>query len=143
MRKTDSGSPDPPPGQPPSEEQGTLDEARDLFDRMSGEAVRQSEVERKEAKLRRPLARILLALTIAASLLAAATMFYGMYCFPDAPIRQRAGGYVGKGGSARTQADFELFLSWEKTMLTVFPLVFVFGFAFGITEVVQRRKDAV
>jgi hypothetical protein len=74
-----------------------------------------------------------LALTIIASLLAAATMFYGMYHFPDAPIRQTAGGYVGKGGRARTQQDFEAFLKWEKAMLIVFPSVFVFGFAFGIT----------
>ena len=88
------------------------------------------------------MTRILLGLTITASLIAAATMFYGIYYFPDAPIRQTAGGYVGKGGTARTQEDFEAFLRWEKAMLVVFPSVFVFGFAFGITDAMRKRKAA-
>lgn len=127
------------PAQATPEKQGTLDEARDLSERMVGEAVRHSQVETKEAKSRGPVARFLLALTILASLFATTTMFYGMYYFPDAPIRQTAEGYVGKGGTARTQEDFEAFLRWEKTMLIAFPSVFVFGFAFGITNVRQRR----
>lgn len=130
------------PAEAPPEKQGPLDGAGDLFERMAGEAARQFHVERKQAKSRRPLARLLLVLTIAASLLAAATMIYGMYYFPDAPIRQKAGAYVGKGGGPRTQEDFEAFLRWEKTMLVGFPLAFGFGFAFGITELIQRRKDA-
>jgi hypothetical protein len=133
-------TPDLPRAQAASEKQGSPGEARDLFERMAGEAVRQSEVERKEAKSRRPVTRILLALTIAASLLAAATMFYGIYYFPDAPIRQTSGGYAGKGGGRRTQGDFEAFLRWQKATLVVFPLVFGFGFAFGLTEVMQKRK---
>ena len=88
------------------------------------------------------MTRILLALTLVSSLIAAATMFYGIYYFPDAPIRQVAGGYVGKGGSARTQQDFDAFLVWKKVMLFVFPSVFVFGLAFGITDSRQRRRDA-
>ena len=142
MRKPDRGSSDLLPAQTPPEKQGTLEEARDLFERMADEAVRRSQVERKEAKSRGPVVRLLLALTIAASLLAAATLFYGMYYFPDAPIRQTAGGYAGKGGRARTQEEFEAFLRWEKALLVVFPSVFVFGVAFGITDLMQRRKVA-
>ena len=142
MGKSDRRRPDLLPGQAPPEQQGSLDEARDLFERMKGEAIRRSRVGRKEVKSRGPVTRILLALTIVASLLAAATMVYGIYHFPDAPIRQRAGAYVGKGGTARTQKDFEAFLNWEKTMLIVFPAVFVFGFGFGLADVMQRRKDA-
>jgi hypothetical protein len=130
------------PPQAPSEEHDRPDDARDLIERLAGEAARQSRVERKEAKSRDPVTRILLGLTIAASLIAAATMCYGIYYFPDAPIRQTAEGFVGKGGSARTGEDFEAFLRWKKVMLFVVPSVFVFGVAFGITEARQRRKDA-
>ena len=142
MRKADRGNPDLVSAQAPPEKPGPLDEARDLFEQMAGEAVRRAQVENKEARSRGPVTRILLAITMVASLLAAATMFYGMYYFPDAPIRQIAGKYVGKGGSPRTQEDFEAFLRWEKAMLVVFPSVFVFGLAFGLTDVMQRPKDA-
>ncbi len=140
MSKSEDGSSDASRSQAPGKEHGTFDEARDLFDRMAGEAARQSQAERKAAKARRPLGKILLAFTLASSLFAAATMFYGMYYFPDAPIRQKAEGYVGKGGTARKQEDFEAFLKWEKAMLVAFPLVFVFGFGFGITEVINSRR---
>ena len=135
MSKSEDESPE-----APRKEHGSFDEVRELFDRMAGEAARQAEVERKAAKTRRPLAKILLAFTLASSLFAAATMFYGMYYFPDAPIRQKAEGYVGKGGTARKQEDFEAFLQWEKAMLVAFPMVFVFGFGFGITEAIHSRQ---
>ena len=95
----------------------------------------------RKMKSRRPLQRILLALTLGAVLLTAVTMFYGIYYFPDAPLRQIAAGYVGKGGGPRTQEDFEAFVIWERALLTAFSLSFVFGVAFGITDVMQRRKD--
>src|SRR5688572_12953182 len=98
----------------PRERQGMLQEARTLFERMAGEARRQAEVQRQAARSRGPVARLLLALTMAACVLAAATMFYGVYNFPDAPIRETAGGYEGKGGGARTAEDFEAFVAWEK-----------------------------
>src|SRR5688572_10661968 len=113
-----------------------------MFDRISSEAARQSRAGRKAARSRGPVTRILLGLTITASLIAAATMFYGIYYFPDAPIRQTANGYVGKGGGTRTREDFQAFLVWKKTLLFMFPTVFVFGAAFGITEARQRRRDA-
>jgi hypothetical protein len=107
---------------------------------MVGEVTHQSEVERQAARSRGPVARLLLALTITAGLLAAATMFYGVYNFPDAPIRQTASGYEGKGGRPRTQEDFEAFIRWEKTMMVVFPAVFGFGLAFACIDAMQHRK---
>jgi hypothetical protein len=120
--------------------QDPLDEARELFAKMVGEVTRRSTVERQAARSRSPVARILLALTIVAGLLAAATMFYGVYNFPDAPIRQTAGGYEGKGGRERTQKDFKAFIGWKKTMIVVFPAVFGLGFAFAFIDAMQRRK---
>jgi hypothetical protein len=107
---------------------------------MAGDAARLSEIEREEAKSRGLVARILLALTIAACLLAVVTMIYGIYNFPDAPIRRTAEGYQGKGGRARTQADYEAFVVWGKAMLVVFPSAFVFAFAFAIADAMRRRR---
>jgi hypothetical protein len=140
LKKTDHQSPHSPASQAPQERQGAFNEARQLFERMKGEALRHSELEREEARSRGPLARILLVLTIAACLLAGATMVYGIYNFPDAPIRQTEGGYAGKGGKPRTQEDFEAFVRWEKAMFIVFPSALLLGFAFGITDARQRRK---
>ena len=117
-----------------------LDEAQALFERMAGEAKRRAELEQEEARSRSPVARLLLVLTIAACLLAAATGIYGAYNFPDAPIRKTAGGYAGKVGKPHTQEDYEAFIVWEKTMFIVFPTAFALGFAFGITEAMRRRK---
>lgn len=111
-----------------------------MFERMKDTVIRQSEREQEDARLRGPVVRLLLALTIAACLLAAATMLYGVYNFPDAPIRHADGGYVGKGGKPHTQDDFEAFILWKKAMFIVIPTVFVFGFAFVITDSIQRRK---
>jgi len=84
---------------------------------------------------------LLLALTIVACLLAAATGLYGAYNFPDAPIRRTESGYVGKGGKIHTQEEFEAFTRWRQVMFIVFPSAFVLGFAFGITDAMQRRKQ--
>ena len=140
MKKPDRHRPDSSPARALRDRQGPLDEARALFDKMVDEVTRRSEVERQAARSRGPVTRVLLALTIVAGLLAAATMFYGVYNFPDAPIRQTAGGYEGKGGRTRTQEDFEAFIRWKKTMIVVFPAVFGFGFALGISDAMQRRQ---
>jgi hypothetical protein len=107
---------------------------------MVGEVTRRSTVERQAARSRSPVARVLLALTIIAGLLAAATLCYGVYTFPDAPIRQTVGGYEGKGGRTRTQEDFEAFIRWKKTMLAVFPAALGLGFAFALVDAMQRRQ---
>jgi hypothetical protein len=117
-----------------------LDEAQALFEQMKSEVVAHSETKREEARSRGKLARMLLMLTIVACLLATATMLYGIYHFPDAPIRQTESGYVGKGGKPRTQADYEAFIFWWKAMFIVTPSVFVLGFAFVIVDSRRRRK---
>lgn len=90
MNKTDRRNPSAPPAPAPPHRPGTLDEAQALFESMLGEAKRRSQFEREEVRSRGPLARVLLVLTIAAALLSAATMLYGVYHFPDAP-NQAAG----------------------------------------------------
>ena len=140
MKKPDRHRPDSSPARALRDRQGPLDEARALFDKMVDEVTRRSEVERQAARSRGPVTRVLLALTIVAGLLAAATMFYGVYNFPDAPIQQTAGGYGDKGGRTRTQEDFEAFIRWKKTMIVVFPAVFGSGFALGISDAMQRRR---
>jgi hypothetical protein len=140
VKKSDRHRPGSPPTRVPRSRPDPLDEVRALCEKMAGDVTRRSKAERQVARSRGPVARVLLVLTIAAGLLAAATMFYGVYNFPDAPIRQTAGGYAGKGGRARTQADFEAFVGWEKTMIVVFPAVFGLGFALVIIDAMQRRK---
>ena len=132
-------NPNPEPS-PKDTEQSTLDEARVLFDRMAGEAVRQSEAEQQRAKSRSPLLRALLVLTLAAAFVVAVTMFYGAYYFPDAPIRATAQGYAGKGGTVRTQQDFESFVSWKRTLLVAFVMVLVLSVSFGITDAMKSRS---
>ena len=101
---------------------------------MSGEATERSKAEQEDTRARGPLQRILLILTITAFLVAAGTGIYGVYNFPDAPIRQTAEGYRGKGGKAHTLDEFEKFVVWKRTMFVTFPSAFLFGFAFAIAD---------
>jgi hypothetical protein len=114
-----------------------FDEARAMYDRMSAEARRQAEAERRAN--RGPLVKILQGLMITAALAAAVTFFYGIYTFPDAPLRQTTEGYANKQGKPRTKEDFEKFKFWEKAFVISFSSVFAFGFAFGITDALVRR----
>ncbi len=116
-----------------------LADARAMFDRMSDEA--RSTIEREQREPRTPLVRILLLLTIAACLAAAVTGFYGVYNFPDAPIRQSNIGYVGKTGKPHTRDEFEGYVAWEKTMFIAFPAAFVFGISYAIASAVQRKRS--
>jgi hypothetical protein len=140
MRKTERQNPDSPPGQPSQQNQGALDGAEILFERMVGEITRRSKFDHNQPQTRSAVTRLLLVLTIVMCLLAAATGLYGAYNFLDAPIRKTESGYVGKGGKIHTQKEFEAFILWKQVMLIVFPSAFVFGFAFGITDAMQRRK---
>jgi hypothetical protein len=140
MRKTERQNPDSPSGQPSQQNQGVLNGAEALFERMAGETTRRSEFGHNQSQTRSALARLLLALTIVMCLLAAATGLYGVYNFLDAPIRKTESSYVGKGGKLHTQQEFEAFILWRQVMFIVFPSAFVLGFAFGITDAMQRRK---
>jgi hypothetical protein len=128
--------------QSPIKPVGLFEQAREIFDKMKGEAVRETEIERQRDRVRGPVAKTLLYLTLVAILLAVVTGCYGIYNFPDAPIRPAAQGYVGKTGKPHTQAEYEGFVAWKKTMFIVFPSALVLGFAFGIAETKGRRKGA-
>lgn len=127
-------------GQAPEQSRGTLDEARELFRRGVEEAKRHTESEREAARARGPLARVLLVLTIAACLMAVAAGVYGVYNFPDAPLRETREGYVGKYGKPHTREEFEAFTRWKSVMLVVFPSAFVFAFALALADGASRRR---
>lgn len=119
---------------------GVMDETRELFRRGVEEAKRQSESERAAARGRGPLARVLLALTIVACLMAVGAGVYGAYNFPDAPIRQAGEGYVGKYGEPHTREEFEAFGRWKTLMFVAFPSAFVLAFAFALADGAGRRR---
>lgn len=124
------------------QDRNAFDEARDLFDKMSAEARRHVETEQKEARRRRrPLAKILLALALASALAAAATLIYGIYAFPDAPIRKASEGFQNKQGLPRSQDDYERFKIWEKAMFAGFGATFLFGFSFAVADLPRRRSN--
>lgn len=110
-------------------------EIAELLDRASIELAR----DREAARQRGPVARILLVLAFFAGFLAISTMVYGMIKYPDAPLRQTVDGYSGKNGTPRTREDYESFLLWQRTMLTVFPSVFVLGIGFVIADARHRN----
>jgi hypothetical protein len=140
MKKRGHRSPYSSTDHAPQQSHGAVDETRAMFERMKGEVIRHTAREREDARARPPVGRLLLVLTIATCLLAAAAMLYGVYKFPDAPIRQTDAGYVGRGGEPHTQEDFEAFIRWRKVMFVIIPSAFVCGFAFGVTDSRQRRK---
>ena len=119
----------------------TIDATRRVFNERSSRAKREIETEYEQPALRSPLVRTLLLLTILACLTAAITGFYGVYKFPDAPIRQSDSGYVGRIGQPHTKEDFDAFNSWQTMMFIVFPSAFVLGFSYAIASAVQRRKQ--
>ena len=86
------------------------------------------------------LTRTLLALTLLAVTTAAATALYGVYHFPDAPIRASASGYVGKTGAPHTREDYERFLRWSLVMWTAFPTAFILGASFVYSDTRDRRR---
>lgn len=142
MKGSDREGPNEPPNQRSGETHKQIDEAKNLLETMMAEATRRSKRESDAARSRGPAARVLLALTIVAAVLAAATLVYGIFTFPDAPIRETASGYTGKGGTARTQGDFERFVAWKTAMLTIVPSAFVLAFAFAVADARQRRRKA-
>ncbi|HEU4596001.1 MAG TPA: hypothetical protein VFS10_12740 [Pyrinomonadaceae bacterium] len=124
----------------PEQSRGAVEEARELLRRGVEEAKRQSAVEGEAARGRGPVSRALLWLTLAACLVAGATLVYGIYYFPDAPLRQTAGGYAGKQGNPRTREDFEAFVRWERTLFIAFPTAFVLAGAHALANGARRRK---
>jgi hypothetical protein len=68
--------------------------------------------------------------------IAALILAFGAFKWPDAPIRQTPGGFVGKTGLAHTLEDYELFKLWEKSLFVSIPL----AFAVNIITAVAKRK---
>jgi hypothetical protein len=139
VKEPDRQTPYAPPEMPAHEPRGMLDEARNLIETMKDEAERRSELEAEAARTRGPVARVLLALTVVAAVVAVATLAYGVFAFPDAPIRATGGGYAGKGGTPRTREDFEAFMAWKTAALAVVPTLFALGFAFAVADARRRR----
>jgi hypothetical protein len=140
MKEPERRSPRSTSEEVPGQSLGALDEARELLRRGMDEVERQAESGREAARARGPLARVLLGLTIAACLSAVGAGVYGVYNFPDAPIRQAAGGYVGKYGKPHTREEFEAFVLWKSVMFVAFPSAFVLGFAFALADGAGRRR---
>jgi cytochrome c-type biogenesis protein CcmH/NrfG len=140
MKGTKRQNPFPPPKRERAKSESDAEQVADLVSRMIEKAKRDAEAERVRAKSRGPLTRLLLALTIIAAVCAAATGIYGVWNFPDAPLRFRDGGYVGKTGKAHTQAEYEAYTAWKGVLLIVFPSAFILGFAFALADSRSRRK---
>jgi hypothetical protein len=46
---------------------------------------------------------------------------YGVFLYPDAPIKTCSSGYCGKYGRAHTAAEFDDFMRWEHALFVVWP----------------------
>jgi hypothetical protein len=122
------------------QKQGTLDEARMLFEEITGEVRRQAKIEEEEARHRSPLLKFLFGLLLLSVLSAAAVGIYGIYNFPDAPVREKADGYAGKYGKPYTKEDFEGFVIWKKSLFASFAATFTLGFTLALLETRERRQ---
>ncbi|HEY8560949.1 MAG TPA: hypothetical protein VIL74_11300 [Pyrinomonadaceae bacterium] len=125
--------------------ENAFDEARDLFAQMSDEARRRAELGREagrnEARRRSPLVKVLLAVTIVACLAAAVTFGYGLYAFPDAPLRKSYAGFANKQGLPRSEEDFRKFKIWEKVLFTSFGAALLGAFSFAALNARERRRQ--
>ena len=74
---------------------------------------------------------------VALVIIAALILAFGAFKWPDAPIRQSDGGFVGKTGLAHTREDYELFMLWEKSLFVSFPLAFAVS---AIAAVAGRKR---
>ena len=125
---------------PATRDKGVLDETRELFDQLVGEAQRR-EAERQASVLPRgPIGKVLAAATVLSGLLAAGTLLYGISTFLDAPIRETPSGYVGKTGKHYSREHFEAFELWKQATLGTFAVTFAAGFAMVLEERMRKRR---
>lgn len=109
-----------------SERTNPIAEARALYRRYVNYAVQDIERLHQSGKNAKPIwLRIVHLIGILAVVLAVVILAFGVYTWPDAPIRQTASGYTGKTGVAHTEQEYELFKDWEKSLLVVVPLAFI------------------
>ena len=115
-----------------------IDEARALYRRYVNYAVRDINRLHQAGENTKPVwLRIVNLIGILAVVLAVVILAYGVYRWPDAPIRQTANGYAGKTGVAHTGEEYELFKDWEKSLLVVVPLAFIVNI--GAAIIWKRR----
>ena len=74
--------------------------------------------------------------------IAVVIMAFGAFKWPDAPIRQTPGGFVGKTGTAHTREDYQLFKLWEKALFVSFPLAFAVN-AIAVVANRKRKKESL
>jgi hypothetical protein len=116
---------------------------REIFDESLDRAKREIETERERSRTRSPFVKFLHALLITAAISVVFTFAYGIYNFPDAPLRLKDNGeYRGKSGKLHTQQEYENFKLWETTLLVVFPALFIFAFAFHIADSREKNRQA-
>ena len=68
-------------------------------------------------------------------------MIYGIYNYPSAPFRQRAGKFQDKGGNPVSESEYAGFVRWEYALLISGAGTFVFAFA-GLLFTRKDRKGA-
>ncbi len=115
-----------------------IDEARALYKRYVNFAVRDiNRLHRAGGNTKPAWLRIVDLIGILAVVLAVMVLAYGVYKWPDAPIRQTASGHAGKTGVAHTREEYELFKDWEKSLLVVVPVAFIVNI--GAAVIWKRR----
>jgi hypothetical protein len=119
----------------------SFDEARALYRRYVNYAVEDINRPHPAGENAKPVwLRIVNLIGILAVVLAVVILAFGVYAWPDAPIRQTASGYAGKTGVAHTGEEYELFKYWEKCLLVVVPLAFIVNIGAAIISK-RRGKD--
>jgi hypothetical protein len=113
----------------------------DVVTELLAEVRAREAVASNSARSRTPVTRFLLALTMLGVLAAVCTSLYGIYRFPDAPVRQTAAGYVGKTGRVHTPDDFATYGRWTTAMVLTYTLTFGVGLAFAALD--RRRRTGV
>ena len=115
-----------------------IDEAQALYRRCVDYAVQDIDRLHPAGENAKPAwLKIVNLIGILAVVLTVVILAFGVYAWPDAPIRQTASGYAGKTGIAHTSDEYESFKNWEKTLLVVVPLAFIVNI--GAAIISKRR----
>ena len=137
MKKNDYGNFQMPPL---NQQHNAFEEASRLFGHMTSEVKRQSEIDREADRNRSPLVKAFFALALLSCLLAVGVGAYGIYSFPDAPIKENGSEYSGKYGKPYKKDDFEKFVLWKQSLFVSFAAVFTLGFTGAALDARERRK---
>lgn len=85
--------------------------------------------------------RITLAATLLSGALAVGSMVYGIYYFPDAPLRESATGYENKSGKPRTRQEYQAFVVWQRVLVSAFVATFAYGFTFAALDARRAKSE--